>query len=930
MKTKCIFKILLLLILPGALAENALAQDCSVNAGGNAIVCGASATLTGAASGNNAGNSVWTFVSGPVTPAIVSPNALTTDVTGMTADGDYIFQLSQPCGTGTAQSTVTITAHSAPPDFAGPDITNVCATTGTTTLQGVIPPGFTGTWRAVNIFNLGRFGTTVSTNAQFSDNMIATPVFSLINKSNHTIDPAYYVILKITSLDGVCSYEDTAIVRFIPNPQINPNLNSNQCLDPESTTHFINLSSPPYFATDITGSAGTVANGTTVTMNVISQPAGGAVSLNRISDNNYVFLDGINVEGTYTFTLTVTNSCGTYTTPDISYTYLGTRPHSLNFQPAGHDYPEQLQIYSSVGTGGEVHCGIAGTATPETFYFSIDPDDAPTVLTTVSADGIIPGGVAPTITTTGDGTYNRSVTVTPPAGGWQIGTYRFDIELSNGDGSCAFSDHYYIHISDESRPELSVPDISVCYPGTGAIAAAIPLPAVYKGAVNASYFQDFNGWYNIAVVSKPAGAANPVFETSNLRTLTDTSTVISNLNMPGDYVFRLTPFNGNGADSFIQQEYACSGFASPLSALFTVHVENLINPNAGSDQELDCISTADLIGNDPGVGAGIWTVASAPVGATPVFADDNATQTNVTGLERSGIYQFGWTITTPLGGCVNTDTVQVEIANCLPVAIDDYYTVPPDTTLNATVAANDTCGNVTCTYTLDPDRTTHNGTVNVNPDGTFTYIPDAGFTGNDTFYYSICDVDDDCDTAMGIIMIDNALPIELIGFTGKDDGYCNANLQWQTATENNFEHFELERSSDTRSYNLIASLAAKGNNSQYNYTDNDVPAGDIYYRLKIVDANKDYSYSKVIKVSNDCIRKTISFYPNPVKENVTITGLKGSNTIYLSNSLGQVLIRETSAKDIKNLSTARLAPGIYMITVQDENNNKYNFKMVKQ
>ncbi len=66
----------------------------------------------------------------------------------MTVDGNYVFQLSRTCGVGTATSTVTITAHPRPASFtAGPDITNVCATVGATPLAGVIPAGFTGTWR---------------------------------------------------------------------------------------------------------------------------------------------------------------------------------------------------------------------------------------------------------------------------------------------------------------------------------------------------------------------------------------------------------------------------------------------------------------------------------------------------------------------------------------------------------------------------------------------------------------------------------------------------------------------------------------------------------------------------------------------------------------------------------------------------------------
>jgi hypothetical protein len=285
----------------------------------------------------------------------------------MTVTGDYVFSLSHPCGTGTATSNVTITAHPRPASFtAGADITTICATTGTTNLAGVIPAGYTGSWRAVNIFSLARFNTQVSTNAQFSSTTAATPTFSLINTTTHEIDPAYYAILKITSLDGVCSYEDTTIVRFVPNPQIVSPTTISKCRNLANTLDFYDLqSTSPAFSTAYAGSAGTVANGTTVTLNVISQPAGANMTFYSI-ELRRAFFTGMSVNGTYQFTLTVTNSCGTYTTPTISFTYSGTTPSMVNFALPSH--PEQSMVYASTGSGGELHCtNKVGTTAPELF-----------------------------------------------------------------------------------------------------------------------------------------------------------------------------------------------------------------------------------------------------------------------------------------------------------------------------------------------------------------------------------------------------------------------------------------------------------------------------------------------------------------------------------------------------------------------------------
>lgn len=671
---KRFYTLILCLAAMLACSHSSVAQSCTVNAGGNATVCGSSATLTGAATGTvSAASPTWIFVSGPTTPVIVSPNSLITNVTGMTSDGNYVFSLSQPCVTGTATSSVTITAHARPASFtAGPDVTNICATTGTTPLAGVIPAGFTGTWRFLNIYYFNRFGLTVTTNGQLSSTSVATPTFSLVNKAGHTIDPSYYTILKITSADGVCSYEDTAIVRFIPNPIINPPVTYDQCISATNPQNYFFLDAEPYFATAVTGAAGTPAAGTTVTLTTVSQPAGGTLSFGSL-DNDIVFLNGASIVGTYVFKLTVTNACGTYTTPNITYINNGPAPKLVNFQPTGHTAPEQLTVYSFTGSGGEVHCGIANTSTPETFYFSLDPTQSANNLTTVTPSTIYPPGGAPTVVSvSGAGTYNRSATVNPPAGGWRIGTYLFIVAVSNSNGSCELDQYYYIHISDNSRPALSVADVSVCKTGNGAVTATIALPAIYKGVVNSSYFQDLPAYYNFSVVSKPAGSGTPTYTTTNLRTITTATTPISNLTRAGDYVFTMTFNNGGGVGPFLEQEYSCSGIGT-YQTNFTIHVDSLINSNAGSDQTTACGSgSASLVGNSFGTGTGLWSVASAPAGATPVFASPTSPLTTVSHMNVIGTYNLVWTITTANNGCTSKDTVAVTVSCVVPVTLESF------------------------------------------------------------------------------------------------------------------------------------------------------------------------------------------------------------------------------------------------------------------
>ncbi|TDX87259.1 hypothetical protein [Epilithonimonas xixisoli] len=659
-----------------------ISAQCTVNAGASGTICGTTYTLDGSVSGDAVGNPTWSLVSKPAgapDPVISNINAYKPNVTGLTYPGNYVFRISQTCNTGPTSSDVTITAPGDASTFtAGADQTTTLATVGTVNLTGVVPAGYTAQWSAYNIWRREYFGTTVNTNATFGSPTSASTSFTLTKKADHNEDPAYVVTLRITSITNPnCYYEDTAIVRFIPNPQIVVPTTYSRCWNSTEQKYLPFSSTSPIFSSTTNGAAGSTNNNTIITMNVISQPSGGNITYGNFNNGN-IWLNGVTVPGDYRITFTITNAAGgTYTTPVITYTYPGLLPSYPFFSVASE--PKQMTTYYASSTGGEVQCNMAGSTTPITFRFTINAADSPTLVTTVIPNGIIPPGGAPSIVTAGNGTRDRSATVTPPAGGWRVGTYRFNLATSTPCGT-QLSQEYYIHISDGARPNVSVNNMVVCYPGTGVVTATVPLPAVYQGVVNSSYFQDFRGRYDFTVVSKPAGSGIPTFEAANLRTLTSTSTVIGNLTTPGAYTFNIKAVpNAGGVGPFLDREYACSG--TSLEGTFTITVSPQVNANAGSDQNVICNTAVTLAGNNPTPGTGAWTVVSAPSGATPVFANASLYNTTVTGMTLPGTYTLRWTITT--GTCTGYDDVDVVIAACPTISGTVFNDINANTVIDS-------------------------------------------------------------------------------------------------------------------------------------------------------------------------------------------------------------------------------------------------------
>jgi carboxypeptidase T len=94
------------------------------------------------------------------------------------------------------------------------------------------------------------------------------------------------------------------------------------------------------------------------------------------------------------------------------------------------------------------------------------------------------------------------------------------------------------------------------------------------------------------------------------------------------------------------------------------------------------------------------------------------------------------------------------------------------------------------------------------------------------------------------------LPLELTAFTGYNDGAVNI-LNWKTATEFNTKHFIVQKSVNAVDYEDIGIVAAAGNSyttKNYTFTDKSPYKGENLYRLKMVDLDESYKYSKLVSI----------------------------------------------------------------------------------
>jgi hypothetical protein len=171
--------------------------------------------------------------------------------------------------------------------------------------------------------------------------------------------------------------------------------------------------------------------------------------------------------------------------------------------------------------------------------------------------------------------------------------------------------------------------------------------------------------------------------------------------------------------------------------------------------------------------------------------------------------------------------------------------------------------------------------------------------------------------SVGVLLASTPLPVELVGFTAQPSGR-NVKLRWTTASEQNADRFEVERSSDGVSFTRLASQPAAGTSAGtrvYTYLDTAPLAGvsTLYYRLRQVDLDGSAYYSPVRIVA--ATATGLAVFPNPAQAGATLTGAPPSTFVHVLDVLGRVVattITDVTGTAILTLPTT-LPSGVYLV-----------------
>ncbi|WP_281266879.1 Ig-like domain-containing protein [Curtobacterium sp. 9128] len=205
------------------------------------------------------------------------------------------------------------------------------------------------------------------------------------------------------------------------------------------------------------------------------------------------------------------------------------------------------------------------------------------------------------------------------------------------------------------------------------------------------------------------------------------------VNPDGSYTY--TPTTGySGQDSFDYTVTDGNGAGKSDTVTVTVTVlpkavDDTITIGAGSTATTTTRETG-LLGNDLGTGLTI-TSTTAPTNGTLTVDKATGTYSYTPNDGFSGSDSFTYTATDKAGN-LTTATVRITVT---PTVTDDTATTPANTPLTVDVQHNDHGKDLATSVVTTPT----NGTAVAQPDGTVQYTPKDGFSGTDTFTYTVTD-----------------------------------------------------------------------------------------------------------------------------------------------------------------------------------------------
>ena len=224
-------------------------------------------------------------------------------------------------------------------------------------------------------------------------------------------------------------------------------------------------------------------------------------------------------------------------------------------------------------------------------------------------------------------------------------------------------------------------------------------------------------------------------------------------------------------------------------------------------------------------------------------------------------------------------------------------------------------------------RVTETGTV---PDGSYAIVIVTSGSISGTFDNVILPPGYTLEITTSIVIVTKSsgtLPVKLANFTAKKIDNA-VQLDWQTFSENNSDHFEIERSKSGGAFAKVGEINAAGNSNQllsYQFRDVDPGKGLNLYRLKQVDKDNKFEYSDTRWIKIGDSKGQLLVFPTITNGNVTV--LSNQRTIVELYTMQGVRLLRKEVNSNEQFDLSSYPNGFYLLRSQQDGRS---YKIIKR
>ncbi len=303
------------------------------------------------------------------------------------------------------------------------------------------------------------------------------------------------------------------------------------------------------------------------------------------------------------------------------------------------------------------------------------------------------------------------------------------------------TDTFTYTICDEGTPQE-------CSTATVTVVVGVELPNTPPNAVDDFQTVDQNVVVTIVVTVNDTDAET-ASQDLDVTLLTQPLFGTAGITPGSNEVTYMPDFNFVGTDYFL---YVACDDGTPVlcdTAYVVIQVGEVVEPNEDFILQPDVAYTnltaqveIDVLANDSGEDL-VITNFSNPSHGTVIFGENPGDLVYIPNGSFVGTDYFIYTACQPDGSCESTLVAVVVLDqgtnNVPPIAVNDTYMTEMDQSINFDVMENDSDPFGGANISICDVSSPPNGSLIQEADGTFTYFPNDGFIGEDSFSYTICD-----------------------------------------------------------------------------------------------------------------------------------------------------------------------------------------------